>query len=96
MITNATDKLVESYESITNGNGKAPPIYIFAIDMYSKISLHSFGIGSTGYSRLWRNNIRKKYSRKNSNILAITLDSSLINDTDCNTYSKQFRRIIDV
>jgi hypothetical protein len=50
--------------------------------IHSKMSLHAFGSGSTGYSRIWRNNIKKNRLRKNSNILAITLDASLINDTD--------------
>ena len=50
--------------------------------IHSKMSLHAFGSGSTSYSRIWRNNIKKNRSRINSNIPAITLDSSLINDTD--------------
>ena len=54
---NATDKLVESYVSITNDNGKAPAIYSFAASIHSKLSLHAFGSGSTGYSRIWRNNL---------------------------------------
>ena len=54
---NATDKLIKSYVSITNDNGKAPAIYIFAMTIHSKMSLHAFGSGSTGYSRIWRNNI---------------------------------------
>ena len=38
---------------------------------------------STGYSRIWRNNIKSFRTRINSNIpVAITPDSSLINDTD--------------
>ena len=49
--------------------------------IHSKMSLRGFGSGSTGYSRIWRNNILKIRSRIKSNIHAITLDSSLINDT---------------
>jgi hypothetical protein len=49
---NATDKLVESYVSITNDNGKAPASYSSAIIIHSKMSLHAFGSGSTGYSRV--------------------------------------------
>jgi hypothetical protein len=54
---NATDKLIKSYVSITNDNGKAPAIYSSAMTIHSKMSLHAFGSGSTGYSRIWRNNI---------------------------------------
>jgi hypothetical protein len=54
---NATDKLVKSYVSITNDNGKALAIYSSAITIHSKMSLHVFGSGSTGYSRIWINNI---------------------------------------
>jgi hypothetical protein len=54
---NATDKLVKSYVSVTNDNGKAPAIYSPAMTIHSKISLHVFGSGSTGYSRTKRNNI---------------------------------------
>ena len=45
------------------------------------MSLHAFGSGSTGHSRIWRNNKKKKRSRINKDIPAITLDSSVINDT---------------
>jgi hypothetical protein len=48
----------------------------------SKMSLHAFGSGSTGYSRIWRNNIKKNRSRINKIIHAITPNSSIINDTD--------------
>jgi hypothetical protein len=81
VIDNATDKLVKSYVSITNDNGKTPSIYISAITIHSKMSLNAFGSGSTGYSRIWRNNILKNRSRINNNIPAITPNSSLINDT---------------
>ena len=53
---NVTDKLVKSYVSITNDNGKAPTIYSFAMTIHSKMSLHAFGSGSLGYYRIWRNN----------------------------------------
>ena len=56
---NATDKLIKSYVSITNDNGKAPAIYSYAMTIHSKMSLHAFGSGSTGSSRIWRNNIKK-------------------------------------
>jgi hypothetical protein len=79
---NATDKLVKSYVSITNDNGKAPAIYSSSMPIHSKMSLHAFGSGSTRFSRIWRNNILKIRSRINSNILAITPDSSLINGTN--------------
>ena len=79
---NATDKLVKSYVSITNDNGKAPAIYSYAMTIHSILSLHASGSGSTSYSRIWRNNILKNRSQINSNIHAITQDSSLINDTD--------------
>jgi hypothetical protein len=49
---------------------------------HSKMSIQAFGSGSTGYSRIWKNNILKKRSRINSNIHAITQDSSLINYKD--------------
>jgi hypothetical protein len=54
---NATDKLVKSYVSITNDNGKAPAIYSFATTNHSKMSLDAFGSGSKGCSRICRNNI---------------------------------------
>jgi hypothetical protein len=54
---NATDRLVKSYVSITNDNGKAPAIYSYAMTIHSKKSLHALCSGSTGYSRIWRNNI---------------------------------------
>jgi hypothetical protein len=79
---NATIKLIKSYESITNDNGKASSIYSSAMTIHSKMSLHAFGSGSTGYSRIWRNNIKKIRSQINKDILAITPDSSVINDTD--------------
>ena len=50
--------------------------------IHSNMSLHAFGSRSTGYSRIWRKNIENFYSRKNSNIPAIDLASSLINDTN--------------
>jgi hypothetical protein len=56
---NTTDKVVKSYVSITNDNGKAPAIYSSTMNFYSKMSLHAVGSGSTGYSRIWRNNIKK-------------------------------------
>jgi hypothetical protein len=65
---NATDKLIKSYVSITNDNGKAPAIYSSAMTIHSKMSLHAFGSGSTGYSRIWRNNIKKNRSRINKDI----------------------------
>ena len=52
---NATDKLIKSYVSITNDNGKAPAIYSSAMTIHSKMSLHAFDSGSTCYSRIWRN-----------------------------------------
>ena len=54
---NATDKLVKSYVNNTNNNGKAPTIYSYAMNIHKKMSLHAFGSGSTGYSRIWRKNI---------------------------------------
>ena len=57
---NAADKLVKSYVSITNDNdGKAPAIQSSAMTIHFKMSLHAFGSGSTFYSRIWRNNIKK-------------------------------------
>ncbi len=50
--------------------------------IHSKMSLHAFGSGSIGYSRIWRKNINKFRSRINKNITAITIDSSVINDTN--------------
>ena len=79
---NATDKLVKSYVSIANDNGKAPTIYSYATTIHSKMSLHVFGNGSIGYSRIWRNSIENVRSRINSNIHAITPNSFLINDTN--------------
>jgi hypothetical protein len=79
---NATDKFIKSYVSTTNDNGKASSIYSSAISIHSKMSLHAFGSRSAGYSRIWRNNIKKIRSRINKNILAITLDASVINDAD--------------
>ena len=46
---NATDKLVKSYINITMFY-----IYSSAMIIHSKMSLHAFGNGSTGYSRIWR------------------------------------------
>ena len=46
----ATDKLLTSFASMSNDNGKAPAISNSAIIMYSKKSLHAFGSGSTCYS----------------------------------------------
>jgi len=57
---NAADKLVKSHVSITNDSGKAPTIYSTATTIHSKMSLHAFGSGSTCYSRIWINNIKKK------------------------------------
>ncbi len=54
---NVIDKLVKSNASITTDNGKAPTIYSFAMTIHSKMSLHAFGRGSTGYSCIWRNHI---------------------------------------
>ena len=51
---NATDKLIKAYVSIPNDNGKAPAIYSSAMTIHSKMSLHAFGSGSTGCSRIWR------------------------------------------
>ena len=76
---NATDKLTESNVSITNDNGKAPTINSFAMTIRAKMSLHAFGNGSTGYSRIWRNNIKNR-SRINKDIPAITPDSFVITD----------------
>ncbi len=56
-IDNVADKLVKSYASITNDNGKAPDIYNFAMTIHLKMPLHAFGSGSTYYSRIRRNNI---------------------------------------
>ena len=78
----ATDKFIKSYVSITNDNGKARAIYSYAMTIHSKMSLHAFDSGSRGYSRIWGNNIKKKSSRINSNIHAVTPDSHVINDTD--------------
>ena len=77
----ATNALFKSFVSITNDNGKAPSIYSYAMTIHSKMSLHAFGSGCKGYSRIWRNNVKKR-SRINSNIPEITPYSSLINDTD--------------
>jgi len=49
--------------------------------IYSKISLHAFGSGSTGYSSIWRNDIINCRSEINSNIPVIKTNSSLTNDT---------------
>jgi hypothetical protein len=78
---NATDKLVKSYVSIINDNGRAPAIYSYVMTIHSKMSLHAFGSGSTCYSRIWSNNIKKFRSRINSNIHAITPDSYVIDYT---------------
>ena len=77
---NATDKLIKSYVSITNDNCKAPAIYSSTMTIHSKMSLHAFSRGSTGYSRIWRNNIKKMRSRINKDSPAITLDSFVITD----------------
>ena len=60
----ATDKLFKSFVSITSDNGKAPPIYSFAMIINLKMSLHAFGSGSTSYSRLWTTHIKKSFSDK--------------------------------
>ena len=46
------------------------------------MSLHAFGSGSTGYSRIWKNKVKKIRTRINTNIPSITPNSSLINDID--------------
>ncbi len=54
----ATDKLFQSFENITNDKGKVAAVYNFGMTIHSKMSLHAFGNGSTGYSSIWRNNIK--------------------------------------
>jgi hypothetical protein len=68
---------------MSNNNDKAPPISSFAIyNCLLKSLLHTIGSGSTGFYSIWRNNIKKHRSQINSNIIVITPNSSLINDTD--------------
>ena len=63
---NATNKLIiKSYVRITNDNGKVAAIYSSAMTIHSKMLLHAFGSGSTCYSLIWRNNIKKFRSRIN-------------------------------
>jgi hypothetical protein len=56
---NANDKLIKSYVCITNDNGKAPAVYSSTMTIHSKMTSHAFGSGFIGYSRIWRNNIKK-------------------------------------
>ena len=55
----ATDKLFKSFVNITNDKGKTVAVNNSAMTIHSKMSLHAFGNGSTGYSSIWRNNIKK-------------------------------------
>ena len=55
----ATDKLFKLFVNITNDKGKAAAVNNSAMTIHSKMSLHAFGNGSTGYSSIWRNNIKK-------------------------------------
>ena len=50
------------------------------MNVHLKMPLHAFGSGSTSYSHIWRNNIKKNRSRINKDILAIILDSFAITD----------------
>ena len=78
----ATDKLFKSFVNITNDKGKAVAVNNSAMTIHSKMSLHAFGNGSTGYSSIWRNNIKNFRSQIISNNPVITLDSTLTNTTD--------------
>ncbi len=78
----ATNKLFKSFVNITNDNGKAAAVYNYAMKIHSKMSLHVFGNGSTGYSSIWRKNMTKFRSQIISDIHVITPDSTLTNATD--------------
>jgi hypothetical protein len=67
---------------LTNDIGKAPFVSIFAMIIYSNMSLHSFDSGSTCYSTIWSNNIENCRSQRNINNLVIIPNSLLQNDTD--------------
>ena len=48
-----TEKLLTSYVIMSNDNGKATTINVSSMITYSKMSLHAFGSGSTGYSSIY-------------------------------------------
>jgi len=77
-----TDKLFTSFVSMSNDNGKALTIFGSAMIIYSKMSLHGFGSGSTSCSCIWRNNLKNYRSQRKSYIFVIIPNSSLINDTN--------------
>ncbi len=53
----ATNKLFKPFVKITNDKNKSAAVNNYAMRIHSKMSLHAFGNGSTGYSSIWRNNI---------------------------------------
>jgi hypothetical protein len=79
---------------MTKDNGKAQVVSIFAMIIYSNMSLHAFGIGSTGYSTIWRNYIKNYRSQTNSNNLVMIPNSPLIKYTDIIGTSQA--RILDI
>jgi len=67
---------------MSDDNGKTSDISSHAVTIYLKLLLHAFVSGSTGYSSIWRNNIKNDRSQINSNISIITPSPSLINETN--------------
>jgi hypothetical protein len=53
-----TGKLFKLFVNITNDKGKAAVVNNSAMTIHSKMSLHAFGNGFTGYYSIWRNNIK--------------------------------------
>ena len=50
--------------------------------VYSKMSLHAFGSGSTSYSTMWKNNIKNHRFTTNSNNLVMNPNTSSLKDAD--------------
>jgi hypothetical protein len=66
--------------SIINHNGKAPIASVFAIIIYSQLSLRKFCSGSTCSSTIWRNNIYIDRSQANNYIYVTTPNFPLKHD----------------
>ena len=77
----ATNKLLTTFTSMTKDDGKARVVSVFAMIIYSKMSLRAFGSGFTGYTILWRNKIKNYRSQTNSNYHGMIPNSHLINHT---------------
>jgi hypothetical protein len=63
-------------------NSKAPIVSVSAMIIYSKMSLHAFGRGSTNYSTIYGEVIKNYRSQTNSNNLVMIPNFRLLNDTD--------------